>query len=129
MLKGNPLLLLCVQVRVLHCENLSVEEQRDEFAEAQLVVAVHGAGLTNTIFCKPGTAVFEILLQHALTAPFFLHLANCLELRFFGYINRDGCMDHPVDVEVTKLIELMSTPEFTQWHLKALAKVAPDDLP
>jgi capsular polysaccharide biosynthesis protein len=29
-------------------------------AEARLVVGVHGAGLTNAIFCRPGTAMLEI---------------------------------------------------------------------
>lgn len=39
---------------------MSVEAQMRLLSEARLVVGVHGAGLTNTIFCRPGTAMLEI---------------------------------------------------------------------
>lgn len=39
---------------------LAVAEQMWLMADARLVVGVHGAGLTNAIFCRPGTAVLEI---------------------------------------------------------------------
>jgi capsular polysaccharide biosynthesis protein len=39
---------------------MKVEEQMRLMAEARLVVGVHGAGLTNAIFCPPGTAMLEI---------------------------------------------------------------------
>jgi FkbM family methyltransferase len=39
---------------------MGVAEQMRLMQQARLVVGVHGAGLTNTIFCPPGTAVLEI---------------------------------------------------------------------
>ncbi|MFO1339945.1 MAG: glycosyltransferase family 61 protein [Burkholderiaceae bacterium] len=39
---------------------LGVREQMALMADARLVVAPHGAGLTNTIYCRPGTAVIEL---------------------------------------------------------------------
>lgn len=39
---------------------LGVAEQIALMSQARLVVGVHGAGLTNTIYCRPGTAVVEI---------------------------------------------------------------------
>jgi capsular polysaccharide biosynthesis protein len=39
---------------------LPVAAQMRLMAEARLVVGVHGAGLTNAMFCRPGTALLEI---------------------------------------------------------------------
>ncbi|MEH7076605.1 glycosyltransferase family 61 protein [Neobacillus drentensis] len=41
-------------------EFLSVAEQVQLFSSAEVVIAAHGAGLTNLTFCEPGTKVFEI---------------------------------------------------------------------
>jgi hypothetical protein len=41
-------------------ENLSVLEQAALFARAEAIVAPHGAGLTNLVFCSPGAAVVEL---------------------------------------------------------------------
>jgi capsular polysaccharide biosynthesis protein len=41
-------------------ENLSVREQAELFASAEMIVAPHGASLTNLVFCQPGTRVVEI---------------------------------------------------------------------
>ena len=41
-------------------ETLSVAEQAVTFAAAKVIIAPHGAGLTNLVFCTPGTKVIEI---------------------------------------------------------------------
>jgi len=41
-------------------EDLAFEDQVRLMGEAEAVVAPHGAGLTNVMFCPPGTAVVEI---------------------------------------------------------------------
>jgi hypothetical protein len=45
---------------VLDPGSLSVQEQIDTFASAEIVVAPHGAGLTNITFCRPGAKVLEL---------------------------------------------------------------------
>jgi capsular polysaccharide biosynthesis protein len=40
---------------------MSIEEQVALFAQARAIVAPHGAGLANIAFCRPGTAVVEIV--------------------------------------------------------------------
>ena len=42
-------------------ENLSFLEQVALFSQAKVIVAPHGAGLTNLVFCSPGTKVIEII--------------------------------------------------------------------
>jgi hypothetical protein len=48
--------------------SLSVQEQIDVFHAAEVIVAPHGAGLTNITFCRPGAKVLELF------APTYVHL-------------------------------------------------------
>ncbi len=41
-------------------EQFSIEQQRELFSQAEIVVGVSGAGLANVIFCQPGARVVEI---------------------------------------------------------------------
>ena len=42
------------------CESLSVREQIELFSGAEAVLGVHGAGLANIVFSRPGTRVIEL---------------------------------------------------------------------
>ncbi|MBP0001581.1 MAG: DUF563 domain-containing protein [Cyanobacteria bacterium SID2] len=42
-------------------EGRSIQEQVQLFAESEIVISPHGAGLTNIIFCRPQTKVIELL--------------------------------------------------------------------
>lgn len=53
-------LLMQYGFRTVHLERLSVAEQAAVFNGAKVVVAPHGAGLTNLVFCRPGTKVIEL---------------------------------------------------------------------
>lgn len=45
---------------VVHLESMSFLEQTHLFSHAEIVVGAHGAGLSNTVFCSPGTHVVEL---------------------------------------------------------------------
>ena len=45
---------------VVFLEDLSFEEQANIFYNAEEIVSVIGTGLTNTIFCDPGTKILAI---------------------------------------------------------------------
>jgi hypothetical protein len=73
-------------------EKMSIREQIKTFAEASHVVAAHGAGLTNLLWCQPGTKVLEIsqksqipkkvypLLSHHLNLEHKLYLADVVKI-------------------------------------------------
>lgn len=48
------------RVKIVFLEKLSVLEQLRLFAQAKIIVSIHGAGLTNLIAIRPGTYVFEL---------------------------------------------------------------------
>jgi capsular polysaccharide biosynthesis protein len=53
-------------------EDLSVREQIRLFSQAQAVVAPHGAGLVNTLFCNPGTPLVELFPSGKSTHCFWM---------------------------------------------------------
>lgn len=50
---------------------LSTPDFRERLSEASHVLAVHGAGLANLIFCAPGTRVLELVPSEVARHPFF----------------------------------------------------------
>ena len=55
-------------------EGLSVEDQVRLLARADVVMSPHGGALTNTVFCRPGTKVVELLSRHVY--PFYYGLSQ-----------------------------------------------------
>jgi len=53
-------LLKAYGFRCVTLESFPVSRQAGIFAAAQVIVAPHGAGLTNLVFCGPGTKVIEL---------------------------------------------------------------------
>lgn len=45
---------------IVHAERLNFDEQVRLFASARQVVAIHGAGMSNLVWCPPGTTVLEL---------------------------------------------------------------------
>lgn len=41
-------------------ESMSVTEQALLFSQAEIIISPHGSGLTNLVFCQPGTKVIEL---------------------------------------------------------------------
>ncbi len=45
---------------VIVLESMSVLEQAALFSQAKIIISPHGSGLTNLVFCQPGTKVIEL---------------------------------------------------------------------
>ncbi|HUO48841.1 MAG TPA: glycosyltransferase family 61 protein, partial [Acidimicrobiales bacterium] len=68
---------------------LSVQEQVRRFAEAELVVAPHGAALTNLVFCPPGAAVIELFPPDYVNVCYWA-LADTVPGLRYRYLVGDG---------------------------------------
>jgi len=66
-------------------ESLSVAEQVSLFANAEVVIGVHGAALTNTVFCSPGTKVIEIFAPDYVN-PCYRKLSSQVGLGYWEFI-------------------------------------------
>jgi glycosyltransferase involved in cell wall biosynthesis len=80
---------------IVAMETLSFRQQLELMAETRLLVAPHGAGLTNMIFCPPGTHVVEIA-NLDFPNPNFYALASALGPDYSlvpGHSTGDG---HPI---------------------------------
>jgi hypothetical protein len=93
-------------------EHTDDEEQIRIFQEAEFVIAPHGAGLSNLMFCEPGTKVIE-LCPDILFGPFFWQISEKLGL-FYGLLpcrTSDGTFQGKMTVEVEQLRALFTILE------------------
>lgn len=61
-------------------DGMNVSEQMALFASCEMIVAPHGAGLTNTLYCAPGTTVIEFFGEFV--QPCFRALAQLAALDY-----------------------------------------------
>ncbi len=69
-------------------EKLSFREQIQLFRNAQAVVAPHGSGLANLVFCSPGITVIELF--PAANVDLYYRLSIALKLKYFYAMGRTG---------------------------------------
>jgi hypothetical protein len=64
-------------------------EQVARFANADVIVAVHGAGLTNLLFARPGASVIELFPENCVKST-YLWLSNRLNLSHYPLLGSVG---------------------------------------
>ena len=69
---------------LIHLAGMTLTEQIRLFAQAELIVAPHGAGLTNLIFAPMGCKVVELVAESHIS-PCYLLIASALHQRY-GYV-------------------------------------------
>lgn len=72
---------------VFQMEGLSVQEQAAVMASCEVVVAPHGGGMSNIVFCSPGTKIIEIFSPE-LVATYFWKLSNELNLDYYYLLGK-----------------------------------------
>ena len=100
--------------------SLSVKEQAHLFCQAEVIIAPHGAGLANLVFCKPGTKILEIFLPPNLRGQWsgtgdYCNLSNQLGLPYFYMVSdelpefkyEDNWNRHRMHIDLQKLLALL----------------------
>jgi len=70
--------------------NMPLIEQFAIFYNAEIIISVHGAALTNILFCKPNTKVIEISCNFLKDKTYFEDIANCLNLIYYKFTDTES---------------------------------------
>jgi len=101
------------QLVVLTPEDYNVKKTVELFAEAAMVIGIHGGALSNMIYCKRGTFVIEIGMKETFYYSYFKDLADTMGLRHIRIVhdepnmfNKDIAVDaQQVSSVASKLLE------------------------
>ncbi|WP_445637549.1 Glycosyltransferase family 61 protein [Nostoc sp. DSM 114161] len=104
---------------VIFLEKISVVEQASVLSSASVVVAPHGAGLSNLVFCSPGTKIIELFSPNYVNGCYWV-LSNNIQLDYY-YLIGDGeepekfcdphCMAEDILININALAELLKIAE------------------
>lgn len=76
-----------------YLEDMSIADQVSLFEVAEMVVAPHGAGLTNTCFCRAGTKVLELNTPVRISS-LFARIASVCGLEYHLHIAKPSRIKH-----------------------------------
>ncbi|NEP89600.1 MAG: tetratricopeptide repeat protein [Okeania sp. SIO2C2] len=102
----------------LSLESMSIAEQALYMVAAKVIVAPHGGGLTNLVFCSPGTKVIEIFSPKYIT-NFYWEISNLCRLSHYYLIGENFEDDNSgkvpwkpdIIVNLTRLKKMMKFAE------------------
>ena len=87
LLNSAELLMAIKGWEIIKMEELSIKEQFKTFAEATHILATHGAGLVNILWCNPGTKVIEIQDKNRIDKKVYPILSHHLNLKHEIYLS------------------------------------------
>ncbi|MEJ7848401.1 MAG: glycosyltransferase family 61 protein [Pyrinomonadaceae bacterium] len=106
-------------------EDLDLEAQIELFNSANMILGIHGAGLTNALFMKPGGAVVELRKREGPGGNVcYWHLADSVNQRYY-YLNGESDRDHGLSGTGCNLT--ISIPELERRVLKPLLSDNPPE--
>ena len=95
----------------LRLETLSIQEQMKYFDTATIVIAQHGAGLTNCLWMRPNTILIELNNDNFYYFRHFRYLSNWKKIKYFCY----QTSDLHANIDVNHFSSwLLSIPEIKQ---------------
>ena len=104
-------------------ESLTISEQAELMASASVVLAPHGAGLSNIVFCQPGTKIIE-LFAPTYVPPCYRIISNICGLEHYYLIGElventtDEYLTHSglfnMEINIDNLMSLLELAEITK---------------
>ena len=90
-----------VEVVSFHGRETPFAEAVQVFGSADVVLGVHGAALSNAVFCRSGTALVEVTMRRGFGFPIgfrdYAHLAAALDLSYYAI---------PLDLDYSAKVQL-----------------------
>jgi capsular polysaccharide biosynthesis protein len=68
---------------VIYFEDYNLDEQISIMHHTKILVSMHGAGLTNIMFCNSGVSVFELILKNQIMDKCYFNLSNAMDLKYY----------------------------------------------
>ena len=68
---------------VIYFEDYNLDEQISIMHHTKILVSMHGARLTNIMFCNSGVSVLELILKNQIMDKCFFNLANAMDLKYY----------------------------------------------
>ncbi len=87
-----------LEFKTLILESMTVPEQALLFSSAKVIVAPHGGGLTNVVFCQPGTKIIEFFSPNYVI-PIYWALATELGIEYYYLLGEGQSPKLPEDVD------------------------------
>lgn len=87
------------------CSDFSVQEQQELFAQAKVIIAPHGAALTNIAWCSPGTLIVELIPENHLN-PCFRDMCQMNRLEHDVIITSTTAIKGEVEVSLPAVRQL-----------------------
>lgn len=77
---------------IVYAEELTVAEQARVFGSADIIVAPHGAGLTNLVFCRAGVRIVELFPDNYVKPDFYLRSKH-IGVSYRGMVVENNTVD------------------------------------
>lgn len=99
-----------LNINTLYTEELNWNNQLETFINVELLISIHGAGLTNMLFMKPGSTIIEFRHPKSTKQNCFFALASALGHKYYYLIGEaSNSNEHLSDltINIDKLSELI----------------------
>jgi capsular polysaccharide biosynthesis protein len=91
---------------VVYCEDMNFNQTREFFSDVKILIAQHGAGLTNMLFMQPKSTVIEIRNLNDSHNNCYFSLASALDINYEYCATKDmGQHNEDIQFEYKYLLE------------------------